>query len=337
MQSLHMTDRTRRCSGSAGRSIALGLASILFVAAACGEPTNPTPAVADLSPSFGKGGNGGGGGGGGSTASAKIVFLNGPGVIERIVTMNPDGSSRTAVTQTGEYHSPVWSPDYKKIAYTVGDGGFPPIYVMNANGTRPEQIGNGLMPRWSPNGQKIAFHKFASVGGGPIQSDIFVMNADGSNVIRLTVDPEFDGYPTWSPDGNRIAFESRRLGTDEIFVMNADGTGQARVTYCAVLAANCRAPRWSPAAGDERILYTFFGAAPSLRTITAAGGSGTTVLPGLSAFDAAWSPDATKLTFSYVAPALVKPNIYTARLDGTELTRLTFDTVYPETNPQWTR
>jgi Tol biopolymer transport system component len=251
--------------------------------------------------------------------------------------MNPDGSARTQLTALAEYHTPVWSPDYKKIAYIIGDGGAPPIYVMNANGTHAAQIGNGLSPRWSPNGQKIAFHKYAGVAGAPLQSDVYVMNADGSNVIRLTVSPEYDGEASWSPDGSRIAFMSRRAGTDEIFTMNADGTGQTRVTACQLFSAQCRSPRWSPAPGDERILYTFFGATTSLRTVTATGGSGGIVLPGIAGFDATWSPDATKLTFSYVAQGLVTPNIYTARLDGTALTRLTFDTVYPETRPQWTR
>ena len=52
---------------------------------------------------------------------------------------------------------------------------------------------------------------------------------------------------------------------------------------------------------------------------------------------AAWSPDATKLVFAHIAAGLVKKNIYTAKLDGTTLTRLTFDTERSESSPAWTR
>ena len=57
------------------------------------------------------------------------------------------------------------------------------------------------------------------------------MNADGSDVRRLTHSPGLDIRPSWSPDGTRIAFTSNRDGNYEIYVMNADGTGQRRVTH----------------------------------------------------------------------------------------------------------
>jgi TolB protein len=50
------------------------------------------------------------------------------------------------------------------------------------------------------------------------------MNADGSNVRRLTDTQGLDMHPAWSPDGRRIAFTTRRDGNYEIYVMNADGT-----------------------------------------------------------------------------------------------------------------
>ena len=346
MHAFPMSARAGRHPGSAGRPIALTLTALLLFATACSDDS-PTPSgpMSELSPSFGKGGGGNGGGGGGNgggggsggQAAAKIVFTNGPDGSRRIMTMNPDGSGLTAITAQSEFETPIWSPDYKKIMYTEGDGGSPPIYTMSANGSRVVHVGTGREPRWSPNGSRIAFQRFASINGGPEQSDVFVMNSDGSNVIQLTVMPEYDGSPSWSPDGNRIAFSSGRTGSDEIWVMNVDGTGQARVTYCGMLAAQCRNPRWSPVAGDERILYDFVGITTSLRTITPAGVSGPTMLPGLEVKSAGWSPDATKLVFSHVAPGLIKHNIYTANLDGTGLTRLTFNVEQPDYFPAWTR
>src|SRR5207249_3608238 len=71
--------------------------------------------------------------------------------------------------------------------------------------------------------------------GGDI--DIFVMNADGTDVTQLTHNDFIaDDDPVWSPDGKQIAFHSTREGGDEdIFVMNADGTGVIQLTYTSVL------------------------------------------------------------------------------------------------------
>jgi TolB protein len=61
-------------------------------------------------------------------------------------------------------------------------------------------------------------------------SEIYVMNVDGTAVTRLTNHYADDADPAWSPDGTRIVFMSDRDGNEEIYVMNADGTGLTRLT-----------------------------------------------------------------------------------------------------------
>src|SRR5689334_16678526 len=61
-------------------------------------------------------------------------------------------------------------------------------------------------------------------------SEIYVMNPDGSGPTNLTNNTAFDGWPAWSPDGTKIVFSSNRDGDYEIYVMNADGTNQTRIT-----------------------------------------------------------------------------------------------------------
>jgi Tol biopolymer transport system component len=82
---------------------------------------------------------------------------------------------------------------------------------------------------------------FQSNRHGP--TEIYTMNANGTEVTRLTLNPGIDGGARWSPDGTRIAFSSLRAGAREIWVMNADGSDQRQLTSLG-LAANI--PDWSP-------------------------------------------------------------------------------------------
>jgi TolB protein len=78
---------------------------------------------------------------------------------------------------------------------------------------------------WSPEGTRFAFA--ATIGGN---TDIYVADADGQNVTRITDAPEADLEPAWSPDGGTIAFTSLRSGARQIWAMNADGTGVRQLT-----------------------------------------------------------------------------------------------------------
>jgi Tol biopolymer transport system component len=91
---------------------------------------------------------------------------------------------------------------------------------------RPSPRRRTATPSWSPDGKRIAFETDRDGN-----SEIYVMNADGSGQHRLTWHPAGSGYPDWSPGGNRIAFESGRAGGWwQIYVMDADGYDQHRVS-----------------------------------------------------------------------------------------------------------
>jgi Tol biopolymer transport system component len=125
---------------------------------------------------------------------------------------------------------------------------------MNDDGSGIVQLTTAMRaeaPAWSPDGSRIAFHSEQQAGNW----DIYVMDADGGNITRLTTDPATDGFPDWSPDGTtgpggstpawspdgaRIAFDSDRTGRSEIYVMDADGTGAVQVT-----TAGGASPDWS--------------------------------------------------------------------------------------------
>jgi dipeptidyl aminopeptidase/acylaminoacyl peptidase len=119
----------------------------------------------------------------------------------------------------------------------VGQGAERGIWTIDpvSSGLTRLTHGQDYRPRWSPDGSEIVFQRFSSAVS--LQSDIYVMNADGSNVQRLT-DLGTAFQPAWSPDGSRIVFGSGIGRDSEIFVMNADGTDRrsSRTTGSKILS-----------------------------------------------------------------------------------------------------
>jgi Tol biopolymer transport system component len=155
-----------------------------------------------------------------------------------IWVMNSDGSDPVRLA---DGQAPNWSPDGSQIAYAWIGG----IYVMEADGSnQTEVIGFGSDPTWSPDGTRLAFvHTPECQSCASVGTDVFVVNADGTNVTNLTNDPAGDQSPAWSPDGAKIAFHSYRDGNYEVYVMAADGSSPTNLTNAP---GSDRNPAWSP-------------------------------------------------------------------------------------------
>ena len=156
-----------------------------------------------------------------SSDGTKLAYRRGvPQAPPALAVVNADGSNDTVIAPDapGEWE-PAWSPDGAKIAFRRDDLGQSSsgIYVVPSTGGTSTQLtssadGPAFAPSWSPDGTRIAFSRPSrpSTGPGDVPDyEIWVMNADGSNEVNVTMSPtQHDRSPDWSPDGSRIVFQS---------------------------------------------------------------------------------------------------------------------------------
>jgi Tol biopolymer transport system component len=160
---------------------------------------------------------------------------NAPGTTRSDVwAMNLDGTNRHAVYVAPEdQFYPSYSPDMSKLLFsTVAPPGGRNIQVMDvATGAVTTLFDFSVAsydsaPAWSPDGRRIAFE--SDLDG---DREIFVMNADGTDVRQITHNTLWDEGPAWSPDGTKLAFSS---GLDDlhldIWTMNVDGSDPRQLT-----------------------------------------------------------------------------------------------------------
>jgi Tol biopolymer transport system component len=124
---------------------------------------------------------------------------------------------------------PMWSSTGRLVLWSKL-GGVEQIHTLdprnlNAPWTRLSRDGvRAVDPQWSPDGTKIAYTR-----GGYPNGDVWVMNADGSRVRRLTTSGEHEMDATCSPDGKWIGYVRGRHEKPSIRTIRLDGTGDRPV------------------------------------------------------------------------------------------------------------
>lgn len=138
-----------------------------------------------------------------------------------------------------------------KIVFLSNRGGGNNIYVMDDDGSNVQRLiftaFAELGPTWSPDGKHIAFVRITAKGGlgQRQQSNLFLMNQDGSHEQQLTTHPALDGLSTWAPDGHRIAFSSDLSGDTEIHVIDILTGEIQQLTRNPGLREWAAGPSWS--------------------------------------------------------------------------------------------
>jgi Tol biopolymer transport system component len=313
------------------------------VLGACSEHASPPSAPVSTGPSLAKGAA--------NLNNRRIVFTSnrdGSGVY-RIHTMKSDGTDikrlTTSATNDG---APVWSPDGTRIVFVCTGADFlGEICVVNANGSGLTQLtaspGLDNFPSWSNDGTKIVF--FSTRGAADPATadlgaaDIYVMNADGTGVTRLTnrsgskiYPAAADISPAWSPDGTRIAFLSSRAYPTwnqlDIYLMNPDGTNAVRLAQIGVGSGSIERLSWD--SQSRRLVYAIGDDIFVIDVVTRA----VTQIGFSAGKRPSWSPNDGKLVFQSLRDG--NHELYQMNADGSGQTRLTVS-AFNEAWPTWSR
>jgi len=142
----------------------------------------------------------------------------------------------------------TFSADGERIIFChvkqSGTQGDVELFEMPFSGGEPKlwksggKLSHEEAPAWSPDGKRVAYTSTVNDN-----QELFVANADGSDVVRVTNDPALDAHPAWSPDSAWLVFATARYGDLEIARIRPDGTGYERLTHSQGLDDY---PCWSP-------------------------------------------------------------------------------------------
>ncbi len=182
-------------------------------------------------------------------SQTQIAYVSSKTGNKEIWAMDYDGANQRQLTHLKSIAlTPRWSPDATRIAFTcfVPYRGItsPQICLFSTASNRmisfPRFRGTNSSPAWSPDGAQIAF--MSSQNGDP---DIYVCDADGAHLQKITFTAGVSTSPVWNPKtGKQIIFVSDRGGDPVLYLANSDGTSVQKLDMPDM--GYVIDPSWSP-------------------------------------------------------------------------------------------
>jgi Tol biopolymer transport system component len=272
------------------------------------------------------------GGGGQVSGAVKTTASNGEARVDGWTLGTTPGSNTLRATAAGLAASPVVfhahalppAPPALSGVLVFTPPGLKGLAVISADGTNYRTLttpGPGKRDYggvWAPGGDRILFVRTDIVSGG--EGEIHVINADGTNLMRLSTPGSDDYAPTWSPDGRRIGFVHvdfvERL--PQIYVIKADGTDLERLSPRGTIDLY---PIWSP--DGQRIAFANADLVTRIDQVYLMNADGTNRVPltafmPLGADPLSWSPDGEQIAL-LTWGASSGYDIYAVNPDGTNL------------------
>ncbi len=157
-----------------------------------------------------------------------------------VLASNGSGSAQRLTCDANKKLGPHFSPDGSQIAYSEYQvAAACKLVIIDSNGSGKRTlnlaVASARFPVWSPDGRQLAFN---NGDGSGANTQVWVVNADGSNLKQLTSGSSFNGRPRWTRDGLIIFHSNRGRGANEVaadgsplqevYIMHTDGSQAQR-------------------------------------------------------------------------------------------------------------
>lgn len=161
-----------------------------------------------------------------------IVFTSMRDGDQEVYICGADGKDLRRITKAKGYDGgPFFSPDGKQIVYRSdrkGDGNLQ-IFTNNLAGSAERQLTDNQVlnwcPYWHPSGRWLIFTRADHQPDQRPNYDLYLLRDDGTQTLRVTTSPDFDGLPAFSADGRKLMWTSKRGGLPGAQIFIADFVG----------------------------------------------------------------------------------------------------------------
>jgi TolB protein len=225
----------------------------------------------------------------------QISFSSRVGRFKELFVMEMDGSNiRQLTNDRGLALSSAWDPSGTRLVYTSFRNRVPDLFMIDINSKNVKQLTRTMdleVGAHFLNGEQLVYSRTEGS-----DSDIMIMNVDGSGVRRITPpNRAIDVSAVPSPDGTQIAFCSNRGGGPQIYVMGVDGSNARRVSFGQ--SSQCTSPAWAPM-GDKIAFVCMSDGGQNIFVSDTTGSNVTQLTSTGRNEDPEFSPDGRYLTFA---------------------------------------